>query len=434
MSFPRLALGVLLACSIPLASGAEQLTAKSPDRWVGSWMVAPQAVSLNPAAPGFNRAPTLDGVTVRQIVLPTLSGKALRLRISNRFGTQALRIGGVTVAASAHGAAVRRDTLHEVTFDGGDALSIPAGQALLSDAVALPVVAGKAMTVSFWMPDRIAPTTWHKIASQVNFIAAHGNFSKDASGAAFQRRFTAYLWLDGMDVEVGPSEHSAALVTIGDSITDGMRSTLNANRRWPDNLARRLRAAGMHHLAVLNAGISGNRLLHDSPCYGPSLLQRFSRDALGQPGVRAVILLVGINDINFGFVPPHPGLDCDVPHVKVTAAELIAGYEDLIAQAHAKGVAIYGGTITPASLPASREAIRQAVNAWMHSSGAFDGVIDFDAALRDPAHPARLLPRFDSGDHVHPSDAGYAAMAAAVPIRFLRLAAPSAVGLAEQTR
>ena len=425
MTLHRLALGVLLASGITLVFGAERPADQSANHWVGTWMVAPQAVSLNPAAPSFNRAPTLDRMTLRQIVMPTLSGSALRLRISNRFGTQALRLGGVTVAASALGAAVQQGTLREVTFHGKNTVSIPAGQTLLSDTVALPVVAGRAMAVSLWVPDRIVPRTWHKMANQVNFIADRGDFSKNVNGAPFQRRFTAYLWLDGMDVEVGPSEDNAALVTIGDSITDGMHSTLDANRRWPDDFARRLRAAGMHHVAVLNAGISGNRLLHDSPCYGPSLLQRFSRDALGQAGVRAVILLVGINDINFGFVPPHPGLDCDVPHVKVTAAELIAGYKDLIGQAHAKGVAIYGGTITPASLPPSREAIRQAVNAWMRHSGAFDGVIDFDAALRDPAHPIRLLPRFDSGDHVHPNDAGYAAMAAAVPIQFLSLAAPA---------
>ena len=425
MSVPRLVLCLLFACIVWPAWGAEHLSDESAPHWVGAWMAAPQAVSQNPAAPSFNRAPTLDQVTLRQIVMPTLSGQALRLRISNRFGTQVLRLGGVTVAASARGAAVQRDTLRAVTFNGRDGVSIAAGQAVLSDAVAVPVVAGKAMTISFWVPERIVPTTWHKIASQVNFIAAQGHFSKDVSGTPFQQRFTAYLWLDGLDVELGPSVHGAALVTIGDSITDGMRSTLNANRSWPNDLARRLRASGLPHWAVLNAGISGNRLLHDSPCYGPSLLQRFSPDALRQPGVRAIIVLAGINDINFGFVPPHPGLDCDVPHVKVTPAQLIAGYEDLIARAHARGVAIYGGTITPANLPPRREAIRQAVNAWMRRSGAFDGVIDFDAALKDPAHPDRLLPRFDSGDHVHPSDAGYAAMAAAVPMQFFRLA-PSA--------
>jgi lysophospholipase L1-like esterase len=410
-----MALAALLACCIPLAVGAD-LPRAAVDSWVGSWAVAPQAVSQSPAAPSFNRAPSLENVTLRQIVFPTLAGRALRLRISNRFGTQALHIGRVTVAKSAHGAALAAGSLHVVTFQGADAVSIPAGQSMISDAVELPVAAGKPIAVSMWIPEQTKPRTWHKIASQVQFISTPGDHSQDASGAAFQRRITNTLWLDGLEVKPAPGEHAAALVTIGDSITDGMRSTLNANQRWPDDLSRRLRAAGINNLAVLNAGISGNRLLHDSPCYGPSLVQRFARDALSQAGVRSVIVLAGINDINFGFVPPHLGLDCDTPHVKVTAAELIAGYRDLIAQAHARGVRIDGGTITPANLPPGREAIRQAVNLWMRSSHAFDGVIDFDAALRDPAHPSRLLPRFDSGDHVHPSDAGYTAMADAVPL------------------
>jgi lysophospholipase L1-like esterase len=211
-------------------------------------------------------------------------------------------------------------------------------------------------------------------------------------------------------------ESARSVVAIGDSITDGMRSTPNANRRWPDALERRLAEKGNTQTAVINAGISGNRLLSGSPCYGDALLNRFERDALRQPGARAVIVLIGINDINFAAMPPHAGLDCDAPHTAVTADALFRGYQRLIAQAHQRGLKIYGATLTPASLPPDREAIRVAVNESIRSSRAFDGVIDFDRALRDPARPDVLQRRFDSGDHIHPNDAGYAAMAEAVPI------------------
>jgi lysophospholipase L1-like esterase len=173
---------------------------------------------------------------------------------------------------------------------------------------------------------------------------------------------------------------------------------------------------GVSGTAVVNAGISGNRLLSNSPCYGEAVLSRFERDALRQPGVRTIIVLIGINDINFAAMPARAGLDCDNPHTEVTADALIRGYQRLIAQAHQRGIKIYGATLTPASLPPERESIRVAVNESIRSSRAFDGVVDFDRALRDPARPDSLQRRFDSGDHIHPSDAGYAAMADAVPV------------------
>lgn len=419
-------LSVITLCMLWMHAATAGVPATRADpSWVGAWTMAPQAVAQHPAAPSYDRAPTVSDATVRQIIVPTMSGPTLRLRLSNRFGAREVLIDKVTVAVSRRGAAIEPSTLRTVLFDGHQAFQIPPGQTVVSDGVDLPVEAGRALTVSLAVRGGATPQTWHKLASQVNFISPPGDHADDASGAAFSRHFTAYLWLDGLDVRVPAARHAAAVVAIGDSITDGMRSTLNADRRWPDALSRRLHAAGIHDLAVLNAGISGNRLLHDSPCYGISLEQRFARDALLQAGARVIIVLVGINDINFGDVPPHAGLDCDVPHVKVTAADLIAGYRSLIAQAHARGVHIVGGTITPASLPPRREAVRRAVNTWIRDSHAFDGVIDFDAALRDPAQPSRLLPRFDSGDHVHPSDAGYAAMADAVPLRMLRAMLPA---------
>ena len=195
-----------------------------------------------------------------------------------------------------------------------------------------------------------------------------------------------------------------------------MRSSLNENHRWPDAFARRLAQAGNRSTAVINLGISGNRLLSDSPCYGDALVKRFGRDVLERPGVRTAIVLIGINDINFSSMPPRAGLDCDYPHTSVSAGDLIDGYKRVIAEAHRRGVRVFGAPLTPASLPPQRESIRLAVNQWIRTAGAFDGVVDFDAALRDPAQPERLQQGYDSGDHIHPSDAGYAVMAQAIPL------------------
>jgi lysophospholipase L1-like esterase len=402
------ALVLCLAWLVPVQA------ATASERWVGAWYMAPQAVTTNHGAPPYLRAPKVDDATVREIVRPTISGTALRLHISNRYGTRALRLGSVTVGVARGVGAMVPGTLRQVTFGGKEQVDVPAGGAVTSDPVEAPVVARRALAVSLYVPEQAQPLTWHKIAGRVNFLSVRGDHSRDVSGRAYKHRNTNVLWLDGVDVRAKGG--AWALVAIGDSITDGMRATLNAQRRWPDELSRRLRAAGLMDVAVLNAGISGNRLLHDSACYGPSLLSRFRRDALQRRGVRAVVVLIGINDINFGYMPKRRGLDCDTPHAKVTADELIAGYRRLIAEAHAQGIRVYGATLTPATLPPARESVRRKVNAWIRGSSGFDGVIDFDAALRDPAHPTRLLARYDSGDHVHPSDAGYAEMARVVPV------------------
>ncbi|PTD98786.1 SGNH/GDSL hydrolase family protein [Pandoraea apista] len=381
---------------------------------VGAWATAPQAVAQHPAAPSFNRAPAAGGRTVRQIVYPTLSGNDVRVRFSNAYGTQPLMIERASLAISSRGAAINADSVRLLTFGGQPTAKIAPGASLESDPLPFAVRAGTPLAVSLFTRESQPPTTWHKIAQQTAFLSGTGDFVDTAQASVFPTRFTNTLWLAGLSVV--PDTPAYAIVAIGDSITDGMRSTLNANRRWPDGLARRLESAGRRDVAVLNLGISGNRLLHDSACYGERLVARFRRDALEQPGVRTVIVQIGINDINFGYVPPHGGLDCDVPHVIVTAPEMIAGYQALIAAARARNVRILGTTIPPGKLPPEREAVREAVNQWVRTGGAFDGVIDFDAALRDPAQPTRMLPRLDSGDGTHPSDAGYAAMADAVSL------------------
>lgn len=388
--------------------------ADAPAHWVAAWATALQPIPQRADLPPLYRAPEVAGRTVRQIVYPTLSGRAARIHLSNEYGKTPLVIEDLRIARSAGGATTVANDGVRVTFGGNSAVSIPAGGELDSDPVTIDIAEGAPYAISAFMGPEQRIVAWHRVSSQVNYVSAPGNHAAEASAEAFRGRFTQYVWVTGVAVEAAPS--SAAVAAIGDSITDGMRSSLNQNHRWPDALARRLAGGGDRSTAIVNLGISGNRLLSDSPCYGDALARRFERDVLGRPGVKTAILLIGINDINFASMPARGGLDCDFPHTSVTAADLIAGYQRVIAAARHAGVKVFGATLTPASLPAQRESIRLAVNQWIRTSRAFDGVVDFDAALRDPAQPDRLRRNFDSGDHIHPSDAGYAAMADAVPM------------------
>lgn len=405
---------LLLAAALLLGCAAAQ----AADARIASWSAAPQAVPHAADAPGYLRTPVIEHRTVRQIVYSSLAGTHTRIRLSNRYGEQPLEIDAIHLAASPSGAAIRPESDRVLSFRGARRVVVPPGAEIESDPADLSVAAGERLAVSLYIGGRAQPDTWHKLASQTAYLSTPGDQGA-AAASAFKGAATSWFWLTGLSV-VPQSSASHALVAIGDSITDGMRSTLNQNRRWPDDYARRLADAGVHDVAVLNQGISGNRLLSDSPCYGERLAARFERDALMQPGVRAIVLLIGINDINFAAMPRRAGLDCDAPHTQVQAADLINGYRKLIDAAHRKGLAIYGATLTPASLPPERETLRQQVNQALRAGIGFDDVVDFDQALRDPQHPTRLLPRYDSGDHIHPSDAGYAAMAAALPIEWAR--------------
>ena len=403
--------GAVLLVQFAVAPAA--IAADAPTHWVSAWATALQSIPQQANLPPLYRAPEVAGRTVRQIVYPTLSGRAVRVHLSNEYGKTPLVIQDLRIARSAGGAATQANGGAKVTFGGKASVTVPPGSELDSDAAEVDIVAGAPYAISSYMGADQNLVAWHRVSNQVNYVSLPGNHTDDSMSGAFHQRFTQFVWVTGLSVEA-PS--AAAVATIGDSITDGMRSSLNENHRWPDAFARRLTQAGDRSTAVVNLGISGNRLLNDSPCYGEALVKRFSRDVLERPGVKVAILLIGINDINFSSMPPRAGLDCDYPHASVNAEDLIDGYKRVIAEAHRRGVRVFGATLTPASLPPQRESIRLAANQWIRAAGAFDGVVDFDAALRDPAQPARLREGYDSGDHIHPSDAGYAAMAQAIPL------------------
>lgn len=415
-----IALGALcgaIALSLAAASARAAEPAQRQSQWVAAWATALQPIPELRDPPPLYRAPAVADRTVREIIYPTLSGERVRLRVSNAYGRAPLVLTDVRLARSAAGAAAKPRASAQITFGGRSSIELPPGQEIESDAISFELDAGAAYAISAHAAPGQALGAWHRVANQVNYVSVPGDHAGDPGASAYPTRFTEHAWVSGVSVETPTSTSAASAVAmIGDSITDGLRSSLDQNHRWPDIFARRLAEAGERTTAVLNLGISGNRLLSDSLCYGEALQRRFARDVLARPGVRVAVVLIGINDINFASMPPRKGLDCDEPHTQVAARDLVEGYRRLIEQSHARGVRVFGATLTPASLPPGRESVRQAVNVWIRSGGAFDRVIDFDAALRDEAHPGRLRAEYDSGDHIHPSDAGYAAMAHAVPL------------------
>ncbi|HEX4459303.1 MAG TPA: SGNH/GDSL hydrolase family protein, partial [Polyangia bacterium] len=376
-------------------------------RWVASWAASPQ-VADSPLR--------VDGQTLRQIVRISLGGERVRVRLSNAHGTTPLTIGAAHLAFSRAGAAIVTGSDRALTFDGAAGVTIPPGALVVSDALPLPVAASSDLAVSLYFPGAQAITTEHATAEQTSYLSLSDRSSSlaggDVSGAeSFRAAGTSESWfvLSGVDVETTPN--AELVVAFGDSITDGMESTTGANHRWPDFFAARLQA--VEHgppRAVVNAGISGNALLRELG--GPSALARLDRDVFVQPGVKFVVVLLGINDI---ITPPEPHATAP------SAAQLIAAHRQIIDRAHALGLVVFGGTIMPFDgtrlfTPAG-EAERSAVNQWIRTSGAYDAVIDFDAAMRDPQRPTFLAPPFDSGDHLHPNDAGYKAMADAIDLR-----------------
>ncbi len=391
---------------IALSSAA---SAAPAPHWVASWQASPQRVwnadflfpTLVPAE--------LHDQTFRQTARISLGGPRLRVRLSNAYGTQPLRIGAASVAAHA-GA-----TPQPLSFDGQPGVSIEPGQERLSDPLAVATDDRKALQISVFVPGPTPVQTFHWEGRQTSWIAPGDQSQAQALSGASST--TARLFLTGIEVEAPASARS--VVVIGDSITDGATASLDQDQRWTDHLAARLASRGV---AVVNAGISGGRLLRDG--MGESALARFRRDVLDQPGVVSVVVLIGINDISW------PGTAFARNQARPTLAELQAGYRTLAEQAHRRGLRILGATLTPfaGALPGTplddyyqpdKEALRQQLNAWLRSDSPFDAVIDLDAALRDPADPSRMAAAYDSGDHLHPGDAGNRAMAEAVDLEVL---------------
>ena len=414
--------GAAVATAFPATADASA-PAKGTNGRTGTWASVPTAVPVTDVGVVQDR-------TLRQIVRTSIAGDAVRIRLTNEFGDSPLVVGEVHVALrSGTGTDIVPSSDRVVTFGGATALTIPAGTPVVSDPVALRLAPASDLVISLYLPERTTITTVHGFAFQENVVAP-GNVT-GARAVTATATFWEWYFLSGVSVRTRNSD-AAAIVTLGDSITDGAQTQNNADHRWPDLLAQRLRAApGFPERGVLNLGISGNRLLYDpnppagsaaegfAALFGQSALRRFDRDVVAQPGVRFAIVLLGINDIG------HPGTDA-VSSEAVTAADVIGGYRQLIARAHQAGINIFGGTLMPFKDDAfgfyspANELVRQEVNRWIRTSREYDGVVDFDLATRDPADPLHLRPAYDSGDHLHPNDAGAAAMADAVPLGFFR--------------
>jgi lysophospholipase L1-like esterase len=380
-------------------------------KWVATWAASPMAATpARLTAPDDFSFAGFDDQTIRDVVWTSAGGQAARITLSNQFGRRPVTFGQVDIGLSAGGPLIVLGTNHRVTFAGKMSVTIPPGAAAVSDPVRMTVPAQTDLAVSLFTSGPTGPATYHSDAQQVNYVSAPGDYADSSSAAGFATTSQHWYFLDEVDVQVGAAT-GGTIVAFGDSITDGYQSAAGLNDRWPNDLAMRLLAgpAGQDH-PVVDEGISGNRVLASSVRFGVSAQARFLRDTAALSGARYVILLEGINDIGFSLTP---------------VARIIAGYETLIAAAHAAGLKIFGATLTPfrgsGYYSAAGEADREAVNHWIRTSGAFDGVIDFDQALRDPADPLRLLPAYDSGDHLHPNDIGYQAMADAINLPLFRL-------------
>lgn len=423
----RLFLSSLASLLVPLLATLLCLPAAAQDgRWVASWGTAttfalhelpnwvqpPPAESLPPDPPPSPVLPvpaTLEDQSVRMIVRSSVGGAQLRLQFANTLGTAPTRLGAVRVALHLGNGRIDRSSERVVTFSGaGDVLLRP-GALVVSDPVALALPPLTELAVSIYLPESADTRSSHELGLNTTYVATGNTVSAEVFDAADINR--SYFWLTGLDVLAAPG--SGSIVAFGDSITDGYSTTPDAHRAWPALLAARLQAdPALAQLGVINMGISGNRVLRH--LVGSSALTRFDRDVLARSGVQWLILMEGINDINFTALPGAPESE------QASAQQIIDGLSQLVDRAHAHGIKVLGGTLMPMGglwlHNPMTEAMRQDVNAWIRSSGKFDAVVDFDAVTRDPANPERLHPDFDAGDFIHPNDAGNAAMANAIDI------------------
>jgi lysophospholipase L1-like esterase len=450
LAFRRFVVSSLLACA--MASFAPAVSAQ--ERWIPTWAapdvarVDQPAQTLSAAAQAFpwvNDVPDavreaapgqqldvgggsrlhFNDQTVRQIARVSTGGGSVRVVLSNTFGTAPLRIGAAQVALRDKGSSIVAGSNRALTFGGLAQPAVPPGALLVSDPVDLAVPDFGDVVIDLYLPDDTAaarsPVTYHPASWQTNYVSTRGNH---AGAVTFPvAATTAYRRGDGLAsassfflsrVEIVATQPTGVLVAFGDSITDGTQSGTDQNRRWPNLLARRLAEAGIR-VSVVNGGIGGGRVLADG--VGPNGLARFDRDVLALPGVTHVTVMLGINDIGAGRANASPSV-----------AELIAGHRQFVARARARGLRVYGATLTSfegaAYWTPEGEAKRQALNEWIRTSGTYDAVLDFAAATQDPARPTRMRAEYDSGDHLHPSPAGYTAMANSIDLGLFRLISP----------
>jgi lysophospholipase L1-like esterase len=408
-----------LVCSllfIPQLAGTPQNT------WIATWAASLQSADPDPHEPLL----TIEDQTVRERMRLSIGGAQICIRLSNEYGSAPLLVGSATVGVPSDPTSVRPGSIQTVTFGGRNSVTIPAGAPVLSDPVAFPVTSGAEISISLYFPQRVATPTLHALALKRAVVSQHGDHTRAErieAGAVSE----SSILVSAVLVPAQPSQR--LVVAFGDSVTDGDGSTMDADHNWPSDLIHRLgRTPEGSKLAVVNAGIAGNRLLSDGfvVSFGVSALARFDRDALALPGVTHIVLLEGLNDIGFPAAKLNGRYLADPADVR-TPEDLIDAYRQLISRAHAHGVKLIGATITPfegVDLPGyyseSKEAVRQTVNKWIRTSGSFDAVIDFDAVVRDPNHPSRLLPRLASQDHLHPNDVGYRAMADAIDLALFK--------------
>ena len=418
---PRIGKVIASAIAVVVGFGISCSNAETKDSgdWIETWTASPQPVWSAEFFAPVNIPRSVRNQTVRQVATISIGGKRVRVELSNEYGSMPLVIGAAHVAVAGQGGAIVPGSDRALTFGGKPTVTIPPGAPIISDPVDLSVEPFSSVAVSLFFPDITPLTTFHWEGVQTAYISPEGNFAGDAEIKS-DSTIKARLFLSGIMVDAPAG--ARAIVTFGDSITDGACSTPDANHRWPDFFARRLAQAAGTPIAVLNEGISGARVLQDR--MGVNALARFDRDVLDRPHADTVILMMGINDIGW------PGCILAPQEEAPSADDIIEGYKQLITRAHLHGMRIIGATLTPFEdtfkgnpiegyYNADKEKKREAVNDWIRHSGAFDGVIDFDAVARDPNRPTHILAKFDSGDHLHPQDDGYKAMADSIDLKML---------------